>query len=78
MAADRSMRFVELPDLPASPHQPSGFVFTKCLFGKAKVVHRSFQESWFKEWPLLHYMTKRKMSHFTIAICATAVKEKKI
>ena len=52
MAAGRSMRFVEIPNLPASPHQPSEFMYPKQLVWKA---HWSFQESWFKEWPLLHY-----------------------
>ena len=30
-----------------TPHQPLSFLFPKQLFGKNKVVYRSFQPSWF-------------------------------
>ena len=45
-----------LPDIPDSPHQPGpGFEFPKRSFGKATVVLRSFQSTWFRQWPFLHY-----------------------
>ena len=70
MAAGQSTRFAELPDLPASPYQPLGFVFTKCPFGKAKVVYCSFQESWFKEWPLLlHYDKAKDVTFYHSYLC---------
>ena len=42
-------------DLQRKPHQPVNFNFPKRSFGKTKVVKRSFQGSWFKQWPFLHY-----------------------
>ena len=75
MAAGRSIHFAEIPDLPSSPHQPSGFVFPKRPFGKAKVVYRSFQKSWFKEWPFLHYDEAKDVAF--CHTCVKAVKEKK-
>ena len=76
MAAGRSARCTEIPELPAAPHQPSKFVFPKRPFGKAKVVYRSFQKSWFNEWPFLHYVEAKDVAF--CHICATAVKLKKI
>ena len=76
MAVRRSIRFEEIPDLPAVPHQPSGFLFLKRPFGKTKVVYRSFQGSWFKEWPFLHYDEAKDAAY--CHTCATAVKEKKV
>ena len=39
-----------LPDIPDSPHQPGpGFKFPKQSFGKATVVFRSFQSTWFRQ-----------------------------
>ena len=39
-----------LPDIPDSPHQPGpGFKFPKRSFGKATVVFRSFQSTWFRQ-----------------------------
>lgn len=76
MAVGRSTRFEELPELPASPHQPSMFVFPKRPFGKTKVVYRSFQKSWFKEWPFLHYDEAKDVAF--CHTCVTAVKLKKI
>lgn len=37
------------------PHQPITFSFPKRDLGKTKVLQRSFQPSWFKRWPWLHY-----------------------
>ena len=45
-----------LPEIPDRPHQPGqGFKFPKRSFGKKNVVLRSFQQSWFTQWPFLHY-----------------------
>ena len=52
------------------------FPFPKQPFGKAKVVYRSFQKSWFKEWPFLHYDEVKDVAF--CHTCATAVEEKKI
>jgi len=65
MVANQSARFEEIPGLPASPNQPFGFVFPKQPFGKIKIVYRSYQKSWFKEWPILHYV-EAKDSWFTL------------
>ena len=75
MATGRSAHFKETPELPASPHQPFGFVFPKQPFGKAKIVYRSFQNSWFKEWPFLHYVKAKDVAF--CHTCVTAVKLKK-
>ena len=76
MAVRGSIRVEAIPDLPAVPHQPSGFVFPKRPFGKVRVIFRSFQGSWFKEWPFLHY-DEAKDAAFCHT-CATALKVKKI
>ena len=65
MAVRRSIRFVEIPDLPAVLHQPSGFLFPKRLF----IDHfRGLCE----EWPFLHYDGAKDATYFHT--CATAVK----
>lgn len=53
-----------------------GFVFPKWPFGNTKVVYQSFQKSWFKEWPFLHYIEAKDMAF--CHTCVTAVKLKKI
>ncbi len=41
---------------PDRPHQlGSCFNFPKRSFGQKKAVLRSFQSSWFGQWPFLHY-----------------------
>lgn len=37
------------------PNQPAGFLFPRRKFGEARPVYRSFQATWFKKWPWLHY-----------------------
>ena len=78
MAAGQSMRFAKIPNfyLPLPMHQPSGCAFPKQLSGKAKVVYRSFQEYWFKEWLFLHYDETKDVPF--CHTCTTAVKKKKI
>ena len=41
--------------VPSKPHQPVNFKFPKRSLGKKKPVYRSFQSSWFRQWPFLHY-----------------------
>jgi len=65
MAINQLARFEKIPELPASSHQPPGFVFPKQPFEKFKIVYWSFQKSWFKEWPLLHYV-EAKDGWFTL------------
>ena len=67
MAVRRSIRFEELPDLPAVPHQPSGFLFPKRPFGKTKVVYRSFQGSWLRNGHSFTTM-KQRMLHIAIPV----------
>ena len=42
-------------DIPEKPHQPRDFNFPKRFWGAEKVVMRSYQPTWFSQWPLLHY-----------------------
>lgn len=41
---------LSLPEIGEHANQPSGYNFPKRLFGKTKVVHRAFQQSWFGKW----------------------------
>ena len=76
MAVRRSTRVKDIPDIPTVPHQPSRFVFPKRPFGKVRIIFRSFQKSWFKEWPFLHYDESKDAAF--CHTCAIALKEKKI
>ena len=63
--------------VPEVPHHPNeSFKFPKRHFGKAKIVERSFQPSWFVKWPFLHYdeAADRVFCH----TCMKAFKEKKM
>ena len=42
-------------DIPEKLHQPRDFNFPERSFGQNKVVMRSFQPTWFSQWPFLHY-----------------------
>ena len=44
-----------LQTLGDQPNQPTAFSFPKRDFGKKNPVSRSFQASWFRKWPWLHY-----------------------
>ena len=56
MASCSRVIAANVPDLPSSPHHPSEtFSFPKRSFGKTKVVWRSFQPAWYRQWPFLHY-----------------------
>ena len=41
--------------ISSKPHQPLSIRFPKRSFGKKRTVERSFQPSWFTNWPFLHY-----------------------
>ena len=45
----------ETVNVSAKPHQPLNFEFPKHSFGKKNAVERSFQHTWFAQWPFLHY-----------------------
>ena len=66
-----------LPDIPDSPHQSGpGFKFPKRSFGKATVVFRSFQSTWFRQWPFLHYDEANDLAY--CHTCVKGFKEKKM
>ncbi len=46
---------VVFPTIGEKPHQPYGIYFPGRSFGKTKIVHRSFQNSWYNQWKWLHY-----------------------
>ena len=75
-AGSSSSRFVDLPNIPSAPHQPTNFEFPKRAFGKTKVVYRSFQPTWFKQWPFLHYDETNDVVY--CHTCITGFKEKKM
>ena len=65
-----------LPAIPSRPHQPTAFSFPKRSFGKKKVTFRSFQASWFRQWPYLHYDEARDLAF--CHTCVMAFKEKRV
>ena len=65
-----------LPELSCSPHQPSDFTFPKRSFGKPAIVWRSFQPSWFKQWPFLHYDEANDVAY--CHTCVTGFKQGKM
>ena len=65
-----------LPEISSLPHQPTAFSFLKRSFGKKNVSLRSFQASWFRQWPFLHYDEARDVVH--CHTCVMGFKEKKV
>ena len=65
-----------LPEISSLPHQPTAFSFPKRSFGKKNVSLRSFQASWFRQWPFLHYDEARDVVH--CHTCVMGFKEKKV
>lgn len=55
------------------PNQPSTYSFPKRSFGKKDPVSRSFQSSWFKKWPWIHYDQTNNL-----AFCFTCVNASKL
>ena len=43
------------PVVGDSPHQPTNIEFPPRTFGKKQTTSRSFQKSWFRDYPWLHY-----------------------
>jgi len=76
MASNSSSSRFDLPNILFVPHQPTNLVFPKRAFGKTKVVYRSFQPSWFKQWPFLHYDESNDVVY--CHTCITGFKEKKM
>ena len=62
-------------NVPEKPHQPASFSFPQRFLGK-KVVHRSFQPSWFNQWKFLHYDESRDVVF--CHICLKGFEEKKM
>ena len=58
----------ETPEIGDCPHQPIEFVFPKRKFGKTKVCERSFQATWFQQFPWVHYDETRDL-----AFCHTCI-----
>ena len=56
-------------NVPDKPHQPASFHFPQQSFGQKKVVHCSFQPSWFNHWQFLHYDESRD-----VVFCHTCLK----
>ena len=71
MALSKLLAPVNLPDL----HPPSTFVFPKREFGKAQIVKRSCQSSWFSKWKWLHYCEKE--DKLFCHLCVNAIKSRK-
>jgi len=46
---------IALPDIPHQPHHPAATFVYPHEFGKKTIFRRSFQPSWFTNWPWLHY-----------------------
>ena len=66
-----------LPEIPDRPHQPGqGFKFPKRSFGKKNVILRSFQQSWFTQWPFLHYDESNDLAY--CHTCVMGFKQKKM
>ena len=77
MAVSTLSSVSNLPDIPDSLHQPGlGFKFPKRSFGKATVVFRSFQSTWFRQWPFLHYDETNDLAY--CHTCVKGFKEKKM
>ena len=57
-------------------YQPTSMYFPKKNYGQTKVVSRSFQSKWYKDWPWLHYIAAT--DSVLCYTCATAVKQKKL
>ena len=57
-------------------NQPSDFHYQKRQFGKTKIVSQSFESSWYKSWPWLHYM--EVTNSVLCYTCATAGQQNKL
>ena len=57
-------------------NQPGGYNFPKRSFGKTKVVHRAFQQSWFGKSKWLHYDSSKDLCF--CHTCVSALKTGKM
>ena len=73
MAASSSGSSGVVDSLGNQPNQPATFSFPKKEFGKKNPVSRSFQATWFKKWPWLHYDQTNDR-----AFCFTCMKASKL
>jgi len=69
------LRYV--PDIPDQPHHPAAtLVYPEREFGKKTFVRRSFQPSWFMNWPWLHYC--KDLDVVFCYTCVSALRQKKM
>lgn len=66
----------DIRDLPDHSFQPVSFTFPLRSFGKATVVQRNFQLSWFHHWKRIHY--DATMDTTFCFSCCKAAKQGKI
>ena len=79
MALSRNIpgKDITLPDIPDQPLHPAAtFVYPKREFGKKTIVKRSFQPSWFTNWPWLHYCEDSDIVF--CHTCVSALRQKKM
>ena len=68
---------LSLPEIGEHANQPSGYNFRNDgQFGKTKVVHRAFQQSWFDKWKWLHYDSSKDLCF--CHTCVSALKTGKM
>ena len=67
---------LSLLEIGKHANQPSGYNFPKRSFGKIKVVHRAFQQSWFGKWKWLHYDSSKDLCF--CHTCVSALKTGKM
>ena len=58
------------------PNPAATFVYPKREFGKKTIVRRSFQPSWFTNWPWLHYCEDSDVVF--CHTCVSALRQKKM
>ena len=59
-------------------NQPLSFTFPKRRFEKKRPVYRSFQSSWFKKWPWIHYDQDNDKAFCFVCIKASKVANFKV
>ena len=69
--ATSSQRSIALPELSEKRLQPFDMTFPRRPFGKTKVVRRSFQSVWYKQWKWLHYDVSNDLT--SCFICVKAI-----
>ena len=69
---------LSLPEIGEHSNQPSGYNFPKRSFGKTKVVHRAFQQSWFGKWKWLHCDSSKDLCFCHTCVSALKTGEMKL